>query len=79
LDALGWDLVGEIPDRKKNWSLWMATLGPLTPLHRCRGIASYIRERVDQHLRLRMASVILRREIERYRKENQGSLLSREA
>jgi len=41
------------------------------------GMASKIRDGVEQYLRLRMASVILRREIERYRVENQGPLLSR--
>jgi uncharacterized protein YhaN len=39
--------------------------------------ASRIREGVGQYLRLRMASVILRREIERYREENQVPLLTR--
>jgi len=38
-----------------------------------------IRSNVDRYVRLRMASVILRREIERYRRENQGQLLGRAA
>ncbi len=44
---------------------------------RLQGIASRIREGVDQYLRQRMAWVILRREIERYRDENQGPLVAK--
>ena len=40
-------------------------------------ILAAIRANVDRYVRLRMASLILRREIERYRAENQGQLLSR--
>lgn len=36
-----------------------------------------IRESAQQYLRLRLASLVLRREIERYREENQGPLLAR--
>ena len=41
------------------------------------GIAARIQGGADQYLRLRMACVILRREIEIYRAENQGPLLAR--
>ncbi|MDD3460726.1 MAG: AAA family ATPase [Mesotoga sp.] len=40
------------------------------------GILAEIRDYVRQYIRLLMASSILRREIERYRSENQGPLLS---
>ncbi|NQT48994.1 MAG: hypothetical protein HQ578_08490 [Chloroflexi bacterium] len=40
-------------------------------------ILATVRSSVERYLRLRMASIVLRREIERYRAENQGQLLSR--
>lgn len=46
---------------------------------RAQEILARMRDGVDRHVRLRLASVLLRREIERYRAENQAPLLRRAA
>jgi uncharacterized protein YhaN len=71
------DLAGEIARSEKELELMDGNSRAADAAEKVQGIASRIRERVGQYLRLRMASVILRREIERYREENQGPLLAR--
>jgi len=71
------DLAGEIARSAKELELMDGNSRAADAAEKVQGIASRIREGVDQYLRLRMALVILRREIERYRKENQGPLLTR--
>ena len=71
------DLAGEIARSGKELELMDGNSRAADAAEKVQGIASRIREGVDQYLRLRMASVILRREIERYREENQGALLTR--
>jgi uncharacterized protein YhaN len=44
---------------------------------KAQGILAELREGVDRYVRLRLASMMLRREIERYRVSHQGPLLSR--
>jgi uncharacterized protein YhaN len=71
------DLAGEIARSEKELELMDGNSRAADAAGKVQGIFSRIREGVDQYLRLRMASVILRREIERYREENQGPLLAR--
>ena len=71
------DLAGEIARSAKELELMDGNSRAADAAEKVQGIASRIREGVDQYLRLRMALVILRREIERYREENQGPLLTR--
>ena len=71
------DLAGEIARSEKELELMDGNSRAADAAEKVQGIASRIREGVGQYLRLRMASVILRREIERYREENQGALLAR--
>ena len=71
------DLAGEIARSGKELELMDGNSRAADAAEKVQGLASRIREGVDQYLRLRMASVILRREIERYREENQGALLTR--
>jgi uncharacterized protein YhaN len=71
------DLAGKIARSEKELELMDGNSRAADAADQVQGIASHIREGVDQYLRLRMASVILRREIERYREENQGPLLVR--
>jgi len=44
---------------------------------RAQGFVARTREHVERYVRLRIAADLLRKEIERYRKENQGPLLTR--
>lgn len=46
---------------------------------RAQEILARVRDGVDRHVRLRLAGILLRREIERYRAENQAPLLRRAA
>lgn len=46
---------------------------------RAQEILARVRDGVDRHVRLRLAGILLRREIERYRTENQAPLLRRAA
>ncbi|MFZ0928311.1 MAG: AAA family ATPase [Syntrophobacteraceae bacterium] len=71
------DLAGEIARSEKELELMDDNSRAADAAEKVQGIASFIREGVGQYLCLRMASVILRREIERYREENQGALLAR--
>jgi uncharacterized protein YhaN len=71
------DLAGGIARSEKELELMDGNSRAADAAEEVQGIASRIRDGVDQYLRLRMASVILRREIERYREENQGALLTR--
>jgi uncharacterized protein YhaN len=71
------DLAGEIARSEKELELMDGNSRAADAAEKVQGIASRIREGVGQYLRLRMASVILRREIERYREENKGPLLAR--
>lgn len=71
------DLAGEIARSAKELELMDGNSRAAGAAETVQEMASRIREGVGQYLRLRMASVILRREIERYREENQGDLLMR--
>jgi uncharacterized protein YhaN len=71
------DLAGDIARSAKELELMDGNSRAADAAEAVQGRASRIREGVEQYLRLRMASVILRREIERYREENQGALLTR--
>jgi uncharacterized protein YhaN len=71
------ELAGEIGRSEKELELMDGNSRAADAAEKVQGIASRIREGVGQFLRLRMASVILRREIERYREENQEPLLAR--
>jgi uncharacterized protein YhaN len=71
------DLAGEIARSEKELELMDGNSRAADAAEKLQGIAARIREGVGQYLRLRMASAILRREIERYREENKGPLLAR--
>jgi uncharacterized protein YhaN len=71
------DLAGGIARAQKELELMDGNSRAADAAAKVQDLAAHIREGVDQYLRLRMASVILRREIERYREENQGTLLTR--
>jgi uncharacterized protein YhaN len=71
------DLAGEIARSEKELELMDGNSRAADAAEKVQGIASRLREGVGQYLRLRMASVILRREIDRYREENQAPLLAR--
>lgn len=71
------ELAGEIGRSEKELELMDGNSRAADAAEKVQGSAARIREGVGQYLRLRMASVILRREIERYREENKGPLLAR--
>lgn len=71
------DLAGAIARSEKELELMDGNSRAADAADKVQGIAARIREGVGQFLRLRMASVVLRREIERYREENKGPLLAR--
>lgn len=77
LDQKRLDLTSQIARSAKELELMDGNSLAADAAEKVQGIAARIREGVGQYLRLRMASVILRREIERYREENKGPLLAR--
>jgi uncharacterized protein YhaN len=77
LDQKRLQLTGEIARSERDLESMDGNSRAADAAEKVQAAASRIREGVGQYLRLRMASVILRREIERYREQNQGTLLIR--
>jgi uncharacterized protein YhaN len=70
-------LAGKIARAEKELELMDGNSRAAEAAENLQVIAASIQDGVERYLRLRMSSLILRREIERYRAENQGPLLAR--